>query len=366
MKRRELIRRGSFSCGGIIVALTMLWPSPHPEEAKGRPDTGIEIDALKARYAPPAGIPFPANNPFSKEKYFLGKKLFFDVALSGSRSMSCASCHKPDRNWTDGLARAVGHRGNELARKTPTLLNLAWGWSFFWDGRAKSLEEQALGPIQSEDEMNLPIPELVKRLSEDEEYRSLFARAFPGEKLQGETVGKAIATFVRTISSGDAPFDRWIAGDEQAISESAKRGFLVFNGAGACVKCHTGWGFTNFSFADTGLLSADRGRGKVLGDTDADFTFKTPTLRNVAERAPYMHDGSLPTLEAVVEHYAAGGTVRRETTKLFLEPLKLGARDKADLVAFLKTLTSEDDLIARPGPDGKNKGERHARNDTRR
>lgn len=258
--------------------------------------------------------------------------------------MSCATCHNPSKDWTDGLATAVGFEGKKLARKSPTLLNLSWGWSFFWDGRAKSLEEQVVGPIQNKDEMHLTLDELTRRLGKSKEYRKLFAKAFPKEKIGKETISRALATFVRTIVSGTSPFDLWIAGDESAISDSAKRGFVVFNGDGACVKCHTGWSFTNGSFADTGMPGPDKGKGALNNDPDLFFTFKTPTLRNIARRAPYMHDGSFATLEQVVEHYNVGGTVRRQTSQMFLKPLALSKTAKKDLISFLQTLTSEDNF----------------------
>jgi cytochrome c peroxidase len=187
----------------------------------------------------------------------------------------------------------------------------------------------------------------------------MFAHAFPEEKIaiSAKTIGKALATFERTIVSDIAPFDRWIAGDEYAISDAAKRGFLVFNGKGDCVKCHTGWRLTNGMFADTGLPSSDLGKGKLTSNVWLAHSFKTPTLRNIDRRGPYMHDGSLATLSEVIGHYDAGGTVKRKTSALFLKPLHLSQSEKNDLLQFLHTLTSEDEAVAMPSlPKGEWEG----------
>src|SRR5262249_26848561 len=158
---------------------------------------------------------------------------------------SCASCHNPALSWGDGLPRAIGHGMQQLGRRTPTILNLAWGHLLFWDGRASSLEEQALGLIASPGEMNMPLDELLSRITSIAEYRPLFEQAFPNESITKETVAKAIATYERTIVSGKAPFDRWVEGQSDAISEDAKRGFALFNGKANCAKCHGGWRFTD-------------------------------------------------------------------------------------------------------------------------
>ncbi|MCB0405405.1 MAG: c-type cytochrome [Bdellovibrionales bacterium] len=303
---------------------------------------------LLSDFKRPLRIPFPAQNPYTQEKYELGKKLFFDPLLSGSRMVSCSSCHNPGLNWTDGLGKGVGHAHQELDRKVPTLLNVAWGWNFFWDGRAEDLEAQALGPIQSHREMNLSLPELVSRLKENPGYRALFASAFPRELLSAQLVGKALATFERTIVSGLAPFDKWVEGDADSISAAAKRGFILFTTKARCITCHSGWRFSNESFADIGLKSKDLGRGGVVVDEDLRFTFKVPTLRNIALRAPYMHDGSLRTLDDVLRHYNQGGAVKRPTSVRFVQPLHLNKDEQQDLVAFLKTLTSEEREMSLP------------------
>src|SRR4051794_14915566 len=179
----------------------------------------------KAAYQRPANIPFPPENTYSRDRELLGRTLFFDPRLSGAGNLACANCHNPGLAWGDGLPRAIGHGGKLLRRRTPTILNGAWADLLFWDGRAESLEEQALAPVGSPDEMNLPLVDMVARVRSIDGYRSLFENAYPGEAIAEGTIAKAIATFERTVVSGKAPFDRWIAGDESALSEQAKRGF---------------------------------------------------------------------------------------------------------------------------------------------
>jgi cytochrome c peroxidase len=311
------------------------------------PDTALS--ELKAKYRRPAEVPHPDHNAPSAAREQLGRLLFFDPRLSGSGVVACATCHNPGFAWADGLERAVGHGMKPLPRRTPTILNLAWAEALFWDGRAGSLEEQALGPIASPDEMNLPLDALVPKLRAIPEYAARFEDAYPGEGITVDTVAKAIATFERTIVSGSAPFDRWIEGDEAAIGSDAVRGFALFNGKAGCATCHAGWRFTDDSFHDIGVASEDRGRGAVLEGIDAvQFAFKTPTLRNVAERAPYMHDGSERALEDTIALYDRGGRVRRPSLSREIKPLDLSAEESRQLVTFLHTLTSEDAPVTIP------------------
>jgi cytochrome c peroxidase len=300
----------------------------------------VGIDAMKQQYRRPALIAFPKENPYTPEKASLGKKLYFDPRLSVTSAQSCASCHSPAFGWGDGLAVGVGHGMAKLGRRSPTVVNAAWGAIFMWDGRLASLEEQALGPIQSPGEMNMPIEQLMDRLASITEYKPLFAAAFPSEGMKSKTLAEAIATYERTVVSERAPFDAWIDGNEQAISEEAKRGFAVFNTKAQCSSCHEGWNFTNDGFHDIGLPSEDVGRGKFLPDIPKmQHAFKTPGLREIGRRGPYMHDGSIATLEQVVEHYDRGGVDRPSRSDL-MKPLDLTSQEKSELVAFLKTLTS--------------------------
>lgn len=306
----------------------------------------MRLKDLKAKYVRPETVPYPSHNLYTVEKEQLGRKLFLDKRLSASGQMSCASCHQPDYFFTEKLAKAVGDSGQVLPRRSPTLLNVAFGSSFFWDGRAKTIEEQSLIPIQTKEEMNLPLPELIKKLKKDQEYQSLFMKAFPEEGITEATVAKAIATFERGFLAANSSFDKWIDGEESAISESAQRGFMIFNDKAKCVTCHSGWNFTNGSFADTGVSENDLGRGKITQLEALNHAFKTPTLREISSRAPYMHNGAFASLEEVVDHYNKGGTFIRKTTQLFIQPLNLSQEEKKDLIEFLHTLKNEGRQIA--------------------
>jgi cytochrome c peroxidase len=304
---------------------------------------------IKAQYQRPAAIPYPGGNERTADREHLGRALFFDPRLSASGSTSCATCHHPGLSWSDGLSVARGAQMRPLERRTPTILNLAWAPALFWDGRADTLEDQALAPIQSEREMNLPLDQLIARLQGIRGYRDLFARAYPGEPLAAPAVAKAIATFERGIVSAQAPFDRWIAGEPRAISPAAERGFVLFTGKARCSTCHTGWRFTDDGFYDIGIAADDVGRGKVVPQIPlAHFAFKTPTLRNVAERAPYLHNGSASTLAEVIDLYDRGGVTHRPSLSPEIKPLALTAPEKKDLVAFLESLTSVDQEVRVP------------------
>lgn len=308
-------------------------------------------------YVRPGSVPFPDDNPFSEAKAELGRKLFFDASLSGAGDRSCATCHAPVSGWQDGVPAHQGLDGTPLGRRTPSVQDAAWGELFFWDGRARSLEEQALGPVQNPREMNQTLDAMVRTLEADPEYPPLFARAFPEDpRITPVTVAKALATFERTLVSGVTPFDRWVGGDGGAISEEAKRGFEVFAGPAGCASCHSGWQFTDHAFHDIGLPGEDLGRGAILGVSELNHAFKTPPLRNVADRAPYMHDGSIGTLEGVIEHYRSGIVTRNTLSPDLPRIDALSDREKADLVAFLRSLspdpaTAADSLAAASAPE---------------
>jgi cytochrome c peroxidase len=300
------------------------------------------LQALVEKYRRPTTVPIPANNPITPEKVALGQALFFDPRLSGSGAISCATCHNPALAWGDGLPKGIGHMGTRLDRHTPTILNVAYGEPYFWDGRAATLEEQAKAPMESGKEMNMQASDLVRRVRGIPGYSAAFKRVFPAQPISIEIIAAAIATFERTIISRDAPFDRWINGDVHAISPSAVRGFVLFNGKANCAACHQGWRMTDDGFHDAGLPDRDRGRALIApGIEQLEQAFKTPTLRNIDQRAPYMHDGSLATLGAVIDHYD-GGFVRRASLDSNMRPLGLTPVEKRDLLAFLYTLTSVD------------------------
>ena len=331
---------GAIGAIGIATASLGAAVVEQTRRSEPRPPPVLGLNSMKTEYQRPETVPFPKANPYTPEKASLGKTLYFDPRLSATSAESCASCHSPGLGWGDGLAVGVGHNMAKLHRRSPTIVNAAWGEIFMWDGRFSSLEEQALGPIQAAGEMNMPMERLIERLGAIAEYKSLFAAAFPNEGMSAKTIAEAIATYERTVVSERAPFDAWIDGNEKAISEEAKRGFVVFNTKGRCQACHEGWNFTNDSFHDIGLATLDVGRGELLPTiSKMKYAFKTPGLREITSRGPYMHDGSIATLEKVVEHYDRGGIDRPSRSDL-IKPLELTTEEKAELVAFMKTLTS--------------------------
>ncbi len=292
-------------------------------------------------YLRPQAVPAPQDNPLTPARIELGKTLFFDPRLSKSDWISCASCHNPARGWSDGLPTGLGHNMARLSRATPTILNVAFNSVQMWDGRFATLEDQALGPIEAEGEMNLPLPELIAKLEKISGYAKLFEQAYPGEGIGGKTIGKALASFERTVVSTESSFDRWRKGDAKAADASAKRGFTLFTGKAGCTDCHKRYNFTDNGFHNIGVKDAgapDLGRYTQRKLDVMKGAFKTPTLRDIALTGPYMHNGSYNTLEEVVDHYDRGGD-SKENLSQFIKPLHLSGQEKQDLVAFMKSLT---------------------------
>ena len=293
---------------------------------------------------PPPGldeyVPVPGDNPITPIKIRLGERLFFDAELSADRRLSCASCHDPARAFTSGTRIAAGVFGRTGARNVPTILNRAYGQSFFWDGRAATLEEQALGPIQNPTEMGLSLSAFTSRLRRSASYRHEFAAAF-GETPSATTAARALATYVRAQRVADAPYDRYRAGDRSALSADAARGLSLFRGRANCSSCHIGPNFTDEQFHNTGVSwgSGDLGRFRVTRRAEDRGRFKTPTLRQLRLTSPYMHDGSFDNLDAVVDFYDAGGNAN-QWRDIELHPLRLTALEKRDLIAFLLSLSS--------------------------
>ena len=311
--------------------------------------TGTSVLAADlSNYLRPGEIPQPDNNRMTTHRVELGKMLFFDPRLSGSNWISCGTCHNPGLGWSDGLPTAIGHGQKILHRATPTILNTAYQPLQLWDGRARSLEKQALGPIEDEGEMAQNIHKsndrsrnLIDELKVFKGYRDAFEAAYPGEGISKKTIAKALSNFERTIVSSDAPFDRWIKGEKQAMSKSALRGFKLFEGKANCSKCHSNFNFTDNGFHNIGLEDAtDSGRYAIRKVKILIGAFKTPTLRDIALTAPYMHNGAYSTLEEVIEHYNIGG-ISRENLSPNIKKLNLTKGEKANLVAFLKSLTGE-------------------------
>lgn len=288
----------------------------------------------------PAGLPalsVPADNPLSPDKIALGRQLYFDPRLSIDNTVSCASCHDPARGWSNGDRFATGIGGQRGGRSAPTIINATYQRWQFWDGRAEGLEGQALGPIQNPIEMNLSLDALVAKLQAIPGYRRQFEQLF-GD-VTPQAVAQALASFERTVLSGDAPYDRFVAGKKDALSPAAQRGYEVFFHRAHCSACHAGASFSDGAFHNLGVgiddEKPDLGRETIShleGDRGA---FKTPTLREIARTAPYMHDGRLKTLVDVVEYYDKGGTPNPQLDEE-IYPLSLTAAEKADLVVFLQ------------------------------
>lgn len=325
----------------IMIAATLLRVGLSTPVADAAAPAQPTLAELKADFARPKTTPFPSDDPYSKAKVHLGELLFWDPILSGSGTQSCASCHNPGLSWTDGLRLGVGTQ--EMKTHTPTMLNIAWAPVLGWDGHFPSLEAVAFaGPITNPGIMNRKPDDLIKALLAIPGYRAAFSAAFSDHAITKTHIADALATFERTIVSGPAPFDRWIAGDENAISAQAKHGFALFTGKAGCSNCHIGWALTDEGFYDVGTATGDDiGRARLFPNTvKLKYAFKVPTLRDVARRAPYMHNGSEATLADVIDLYDRGG-IDRPSRADFIKPLHLTAQEKADLIAFLGTLTSD-------------------------
>jgi cytochrome c peroxidase len=293
----------------------------------------------------PSQMPFPADNKPTPARVELGKMLFFDPRLSRDSTMSCATCHNPMFGWSDGLATARGHHGLLLGRASPPVYNTGYNSIQMWDGRAKTLEDQAMGPLKADVEMNADFERVFAWLNSNPGYKQAFQKAYPGEGINETTASKAIASFERTIAGGDSRFDKWLAGDRKALSAQEQRGFAVFldKDKGNCAVCHaapnfTDNGFHNVGLASFGVESPDVGRYAQRKLPAMMGAFKTPSLRNVEATAPYFHDGSAKTLMDVVDHYARGGDVKTNLSPE-MKALDLTQQDKEDLVAFMRALT---------------------------
>ena len=356
----------------------ILWLAPDTKLVKDEPLT----------VTPPAGLQplttyVPASNPLTKAKVELGKQLYFDARVSLNTTVSCATCHNPARGWTDNLKTSTGIDGQIGGRNAPTVLNTVYGKTMFWDGRAPSLEGQAQGPPQNPIEMGKQsYQQIIERLRKIPGYTEQFKKVF-GTEVTLDGFAKAIAAFERvTALTGNSPYDKYQAGDAKALTDSQKRGMILFGlrknedddfktdvklKKAECTSCHAGFNFTDEDFHNLGIgwnaskgEFADLGRfviEPVGGKNPASYgAFKTPTCRDIEKTGPYMHDGSLKTLEEIVEHYDKGGNPNPALDK-DIKKLNLTAQEKADLVAFMKALTGERPTFKMPtlppGPDGK-------------
>ena len=289
------------------------------------------------------GLLAPPDNPVTPEKAALGRRLFDDPRLSVDQSRACSDCHQAERAFSDGKRVAVGVRDQKGTRNAPAILNRTYGRAFFWDGRAATLEEQVLLPIQHPQEMDADLPTVVERLRADGTYQGEFDDIF-GRPPDVRSLSYALATYVRTILAGASDYDRHEAGDETALSPLAQHGLRLFRGRGRCTACHSGSNFTDEDFHNTGVSWGhrpyDAGRAVVTGVPEDTGKFKTPTLREVERTAPYMHDGSIATLEEAVDFYDRGGNDNPFRDRE-LRRLRLTEDEKAALLAFLKSLSGQ-------------------------
>jgi cytochrome c peroxidase len=303
-------------------------------------------------------MPFPADNPYTKEKAELGKMLFFEPRISSSGQISCANCHNPELGWTDNLTRSFGHDRQTGKRNAMTILNVGYANTFFWDGRAASLEIQSVMPIQDQVEMKEHLRLAVKKVKKLKGYQEMFAKAFPDKQVSVENMQKAIATFERTITSGSTKFDRFISGKANEFTDDEVMGMHLYRTKAGCINCHNTPYFSDNQFHNDGQT--------LFGTKDEDFgvykqtknkadigKFKTPTLREIARTGPWMHHGHFPSLLDVVEFYNLGnpspvqkkylGTKRDSLlpkTSPMLKKLDLSKTEVKQLVAFLNTLNS--------------------------
>lgn len=321
----------------IFAALIMF------ASAAAAQETRLQLESL------PKTVPTPKHNPTTPAKVDLGKKLFFDPRLSGDNKMSCATCHIPSEAWGDGLAVSPGAGGKPLKRNTQSCLNVGFLSSFFWDGRADSLEEQALGPIESTAEMNQDLTELEQELAAIDGYVAEFKDVF-NTPPNRDSIAKALAAFQRTLVTAPSALDRYLAGDEDALTLLAKRGLELFEGEAGCIECHHGPLLSDEKFYRLGVSYRDIGREKVTGTKEDRYRFRTPSLRNVAETGPYMHDGSQETLVDVVTFYFRG-IPDTPVDGLLPDRQALTAQSFSDIdpiVEFLKSLSGDVQPLSPP------------------
>jgi cytochrome c peroxidase len=324
----------------LIVGCLSIVVQTRPVQAQAPGD----VNALKRDYRRPPPVPIE-----NQALVDLGRELFFDPRISASGKTACASCHLPELGWVVTDAQPRNDSGKPTSRKSQPLIGLghAGNAPVGWDGRNPTLEAQAKASIATgsmsmrETETPVKVETIEERIRSAPDYVAKFNVALPGKPINVDSIAQAVAAFERAIEAGFAPFDRWVAGDEAAITESAKRGFALFTGKATCFACHRGWRFTDDNFHDIGTTTTDPGRGREVKDEALNFAFKTPTLRSVALRAPYMHNASIATLEDVVKHYEKGGIVRPSRAPMML-PIKLTDQERLDLVAFMQALTAND------------------------
>lgn len=341
----------------ILAILLAIPPMALKTEAAQTPELSVT-----------GNVPTPDNNQLTKAKIKLGKKLFFDDMLSGDGTMSCASCHDPDSGWTTHTRYSPAYPTVTERRNSPTLVNTAYAGIWIWDGRAGSLDKQALGPMKNPLHMNQNLSFVEEEVRANPEYRTLFKKAFGGD-ITKENIGRAIASFERTIVSKNSPFDRFLQGEDSALSANAKNGLRLFKGKARCILCHNGPNLTDNGFHNLGVpepddfksspvqtslrfdlkrtknknwktMTEDIGRATITKKKEDVGKFKTPTLRHVAQTWPYMHNGVFDNLDQLLAFYNAGGGDHPNKSPL-LKPLDLTDAELQDIEAFLLSLTGE-------------------------
>lgn len=332
----------------ILITIIIFTASASlPLSAKNFTDLTFESGHISLQHWLLPTAPQPVDNKTSTARVELGKMLFFDTRLSGDGNMSCATCHNPLYGWSDGLKTAKGFKSQVLGRASPTIINTAYNSLQMWDGRKKSLEDQAMGPMMSSAEMNTDVVKLLTFLNQSPGYRSAFKQAYPKEKIDELTIAKSIASFERTVISNDSPFDRWVKGDKHALTKQQINGFKLFVNPqkGNCVTCHSAPNFTDNGFHNIGLTqfgtkNSDMGRYTQKPLRLMKGAFKTPTLRDITLTAPYFHDGSEENLTSVVSHYNVGGKVKNNLSPN-MKNLDLNKKEQRALVEFMISLTSK-------------------------
>ncbi len=329
----------------VLLLLLVVFLCPMLLTAGDEPDKPLTATTVHALGPQKIGslpsVPFPPDNPQSALKILLGKQLYFDTRLSKDNTISCASCHNPAMGWSDAGPTSVGIQGQKGGRRAPPVCNAAYLPLQFWDGRAPTLEEQAKGPIANPIEMGNTHEAMLKTVGDIPGYAEEFKAVFGTSVVTIDQVAQAIAAFERTVVTTDSPFDRFVKGDETAMTDQEKRGLEIFNGKAHCTACHWGGGFTDGRFHNIGVAprdpnKPDLGRYEITKDPEDRGAFKTPTVRDAALRAPFLHDGSEKSLESLVEFYNEGGRTNDGNLDPLLLPLGLSQAEKDALVAFMK------------------------------
>jgi len=334
----------------LLIAVAGMILMSLPPFAPAAAQTGTPMEIKPPLGLPP--VPIPADNPMTVEKVELGKMLFFDKRLSKDKDISCATCHLPEHGYAEPHAVSTGHKGQKGNRNANPVINSQYATALFWDGRAVSLEDQAGGPVENPIEMGQDMNVVTKLLADVPEYKKRFMEVF-GEAPTKDNITKAIAAFERTLLEGNSPFDKFQAGDANAISEDAQKGWELFNQK-LCSTCHTPPVFSNWGFYNSGVgtdkPNPDIGRMEITKLPSDKSAFRVPSLRGVEKTGPYFHDGSVESLEEAVKFMANGGKDNPNLHPLFraLKAQKTTDQEIQQLVAFLKSLTGEHPVVKEP------------------